>query len=197
MSKWRITMVYPQIFQIAINKLMEYEVGGFWDINAPGAQDGTIPRACGYVNNPADPGGETKYGIAKNDNPSIDISSLNFNSAMAIYWNKYWLTTHCDQLPNRIAVLTFDGSVNNGPRTAAKFLQQAIGVTADGSIGQQTITAVNLGDPINICNLICDQREKYYQNIVSNNPAESIYLNGWLRRINEMRAFTADLNGNF
>ena len=190
-------MIYPQIFQTAINKLMNYEVGGWWDINAPGAQDGTIPHACGWVNNVADPGGETKYGIAKNDNPSVDISNLNLNGAIDIYWNKYWLTTSCDQLPNRIALLIFDGSVNNGPGTSAKFLQRAIGVTADGSIGQQTLAAVNSGDPIAICNSICDQRLQYYQNIIANNPNEAKYLSGWTRRIDEMRAFTTDPNGNF
>ena len=190
-------MIYPQIFQTAINKLMNYEVGGFWDINAPGAKDGTIPGACGYVNDPADPGGETKYGLARNDNPSVDITNLDLAGAMDIYWTKYWLTTRCDQLPDRVAVLVFDGSVNNGPGTSAKFLQRAIGVTADGSIGQQTLAAVNAGDPIAICNSICDQRNKYYQNIVANNPTEGKYLTGWLRRISEMRTFTTDPNGNF
>ena len=70
-------------------------------------------------------------------------------------------------------------------------------ITADGSIGQQTLAAVNAGDPIAICNSICDQRNKYYQNIVANNPTEGKYLTGWLRRISEMRTFTTDPNGNF
>lgn len=190
-------MVYTQAFLSAINKLMLYEVGGWWNIDTPGAQDGTDPHQCGYVNDADDPGGETKYGISKNNNPSVDVTNLDWDSAQDVYYNKYWLSGSCDKLPGCVGALQFDGCVNNGVSGASKTLQRAINVTADGSIGAQTIAAVNAGDPIAICNAICDLRAQYYKNIVTNNPAEVKYLNGWLRRVEEMRTFTTDPNGNF
>ena len=38
--------------------------------------DKVIEHEGGYVNDPDDPGGETKYGIAKNSNPDVDIKDL-------------------------------------------------------------------------------------------------------------------------
>jgi lysozyme family protein len=186
-----------QAFLTAVNKLMYFEVGGWWDVNVVGAQDGTNHHACGYSVDPLDPGGETKYGISKNENPSIDVANLNWDDAQAIYYKRYWLAGHCDQLPGCVGALHFDGCVNNGVGEASKFLQRAVGVSADGVIGPQTIATVNNGDPISICNSICDQRENFYRDLVANRPADSKYLNGWLYRVQVMRQFTTDPNGNF
>src|ERR1035437_9900976 len=105
-------MDYSQAFINAVNHVMLYEAGGFWNINADGVQDGTNERNCGYSVDPSDPGGETKFGVAKNANPDVDVTNLDWAGAQAVYFQKYWLAGHCDQLPNRVAVLTFDGAVN-------------------------------------------------------------------------------------
>ena len=39
----------------------------------------------GYVNNPNDPGGETKYGVSKKAYPDIDIENLTLEQAKKIY----------------------------------------------------------------------------------------------------------------
>lgn len=185
-------MIYTQLFLNALNHLMKYEVGGLWDVNAPGVRDGTNLKACGYVNDPLDSGGETKYGIAKNSNLAIDIKHLNWESAKAIYYNNYWTSGKCDQMIGRVAVLHFDGCVNNGIGNASKFLQKAINVVVDGSIGINTLKVLNLENPITVCNLICDQRIAFYKNIILSNPSQAKYQAGWLRRIAEMRTYTTD-----
>jgi lysozyme family protein len=38
-----------------------------------------------YVNNPADLGGATKYGISQRAYPSLDIKALTFPQALEIY----------------------------------------------------------------------------------------------------------------
>jgi lysozyme family protein len=190
-------MDYSQAFLTAVDHLMLYEVGGWWNVNAPGAQDGTVPRACGYTNDPNDAGGETKYGISKRNNPTVDVTNLDWPGAQAVYYANYWLTGHCDQLPGCVAALQFDGNVNNGVGTSAKFLQRAAGVTADGAIGPGTLAAVAAMDPIALCNSVCDQRTAYYNQVVITYPQDQQYLAGWLRRVSEMRAFVTDPNGNF
>lgn len=189
--------MYTTAFELAVDHAMLYEVGGFWNVNAPGAKDGTNKRASGYVNDPVDPGGETKYGIAKNANPSVNIEKLTWDDAKNIYYNKYWLPAKCDKLNGRIAMLHFDSSVNHGLSRAAKFLQRAVGVDDDGVIGPDTLAAVATKSPIDVCNAICDQRVKFYNDIVKNKPTQAKYLAGWLRRVDEMRKLTTDPKKTF
>jgi len=190
-------MAYEQAFLTAVDHAMQYEVGGWWCVNAPGVADGTNPHACGYTNDPGDAGGETKFGIAKNENPDVDVTNLTWQGAQDIYYQRYWLTGHCDKLPGRVAALQFDGNINNGAGTSAKFLQSALGVTADGAIGPATLAAANAADPIDLCNKICDQRAQHYNDIVASNPVDAKWLPGWMRRVEEMRTFATDPNGNF
>lgn len=189
--------IYTQAFEFAVDHAMLYEVGGWWNVNAPGARDGTVAHACGYVNDPTDAGGETKYGIAKNANPTIDIKHLDWEGAKAIYYSHYWLNAKCDKMNGRIAALHFDGAIQHGPSTAAKFIQRAIGVADDGAIGPGTLAALTGKDPIVVCNSVCDQRNKFYNDIVAHNPTQVKYLAGWLRRVAEMRTFVTDPNKQF
>jgi lysozyme family protein len=193
--------MYSQAFERAIDHAMLYEVGGFWRLT-PEVEAGLIDtkaqrKAVGYVNDPDDRGGETKYGVAKNANMDLDITNLDWEGAKSVYFRRYWLNGSCDKLPGRIGVLHFDGCVNHGVGRANKFLQRALGVGVDGVIGPMTAGRAHEGDEIQICHDICDQREQFYRSIVSNNPSQGKFLNGWLRRINEMRTFTTDPNRPF
>ena len=53
----------------------------------------------GYVNDPEDPGGETKFGIAKKFNADVDIKNLTRAQAIEIYRAKYWTPAQCESLP--------------------------------------------------------------------------------------------------
>ena len=190
-------MAYEVSYEKAVDHAMNYEVGGFWDVNAPGAQDGTNNRACGYTDDPTDPGGETKYGIAKNSHPQLDIAGLDWDAAQRIYYKEYWLMGDCNNMPSRLAALHFDGCINHGVGRMAKFLQTVVGATADGDIGPATIALVQQQDETAICNAVCDKRVAYYSAIVANHPDQAKYLNGWLRRVNEMRTFVTDPSNSF
>lgn len=193
---------YTRAFEEAVSHAMIYEVGGFWDVNHPAVAEGKIDtrenrKAVGYVNDPDDRGGETKFGVAKNANPDLNITTLTWDGAKAVYYIRYWLAGKCERLPPRIAVLHFDGCVNHGIARANKFLQRAAGVTPDGAVGPVTIAKVARLDQISLANNICNQREQFYRQIVINNPRQAKYLNGWLRRIKEMRAFVTNPNNTF
>src|SRR5205085_1305345 len=112
-------------------------------------------------------GGETKFGVAKNANPDLNISTLTYAQAKDVYYKRYWIPGHSDSLSTRVSILHFDGCVNNGLSQAAKFLQRAAGVTDDGAIGSGTLKAANSINDIDLCNKICDQRRKFYENIIA------------------------------
>ena len=190
-------------FEVAVDHAMLYEVGSHWDACAPGVQDGRIStpqerRACGYVNDPLDRGGETKFGVARNANPDIDIMALTWDGAKRIYFRRYWLASNSDDLSlyaPRLAILHFDGAVNHGPGRAARFLQRAVGAEEDGDVGPATLEAVEAAvgadGEMSVCLRICDLREEFYRAIAARNPSQGRFLRGWLNRINAARALVS------
>ncbi len=193
--------MYSEAFERAVDHAMLYEVGGFWSLT-PEVEQGLIDtsaqrRAVGYVNDPLDRGGETKFGVAVNANPDLNVKRLTWAGAKAVYYDRYWVAGGCEKLPPRLAVLHFDGCVNHGVGRAKKFLQRAVGAEADGIIGAKTLAAIVAQDPLWICNKVCDLREQFYEDIVESKPAQARFLKGWLRRIYEMRAFVTDPERSF
>ena len=188
-------MEFTQEFIDAFNHAMLYEVGA-WHPDDQDVIDGQIEtreqrRKVGYVNDPNDRGGETKYGIAVNANPDVDVTNLNLEQAMEIYFNKYWLANKCDCLQYPLNVLHFDGCINHGGTRAIKFLQTSLGIEEPtGNFGPKTEELSANCNLIVVCNKICDIREGFYRRIVQKNPSQQKFLNGWLRRIYEMREYT-------
>ena len=109
--------------------------------------DKLISHEGGLVNNPADKGGLTKYGISQRSYPALDIARLTLADARAIYKRDYWDRAQCDKLPPGVAFDVFDTAVNSGIGQAIRFLQRAAGVADDGNVGPLTLAAVARRDP--------------------------------------------------
>lgn len=105
----------------------------------------------GYSNNPADPGGETMYGVtfrvARAYGYTGPMRDLPWQTAMGIYAKNYWAPIKADQLPDSLRFHVFDAAVNSGPGQAVKWIQRAAGITQDGLIGPQTISAASRVTP--------------------------------------------------
>jgi lysozyme family protein len=146
----------------------------------------------GYDNDPDDPGGETKYGIDKRSHPGEDIKNLSKLRAQQIYWDEYWQPVRSDELPAGIGEVVMNIGVNAGKGRASKWLQQAIGVTADGNIGPRTIAAAHIfeGD---LARVLLDRTEDHYRSIARGRMAK--YLRGWLNRNNSLREHIQRANG--
>lgn len=69
---------------------------------------------AGYVNDPKDPGGETKYGISKRAYPNEDIPNLTLARAHELYQRDYWDKAGCEALSWPCALMVFDSAVNQG-----------------------------------------------------------------------------------
>jgi len=73
----------------------------------------------GYVNDPRDPGGETKYGVSKRAYPNVDIKNLTIEGAKAIYKRDYF-----DKLPILLPIdlhlSMFDMAINSGVSAAVQ-----------------------------------------------------------------------------
>src|SRR3990167_8850899 len=82
----------------------------------------------GYVNDKADPGGETKFGISKRAHPEVDIKALTEEAAKAIYTTSYWEPVGGHHLSIRDAVCAFDCAVNCGLARTAIWLDGCEGL---------------------------------------------------------------------
>lgn len=143
------------------------------------ALDFVLAQEGGYTNDAEDPGGETNFGICKRAYPNIDIKSLTLDTAKAIYRRDYWDAAKCGDLPPAVAVMHFDCAVNQGVGAAAKFLQFAAGVKADGAIGPKTIAAVSAGDETQIVLEYAARRMSHYGRL----PHFETFGLGWSRRL--------------
>jgi lysozyme family protein len=132
-----------------------------------------------YHNDPHDPGGETKYGIAKASHPDVDIANLTVDQAIDIYQKSYWNPLHCDLWPWPVALQVFDCAVNQGVGAAAKCLQAALEIKQDGNIGPVTIAAVEKSDAILLSEDIGTERVISY----SADRGWGNYKKGWVKRI--------------
>lgn len=104
-----------------------------------------IDHEGGYVNDPDDPGGETKYGISKRAYPELDIANLTKDDAKTIYHRDYWKKVggpSIAELSPGVALVAFDHAVNAGVDAAVKILQSLAGSKVDGVFGPNTNKAV-------------------------------------------------------
>ena len=141
----------------------------------------------GYVNDPKDLGGETKYGITKRFYPDIDIKNLTIEQAKEIYKKDYWDKNKVESLPQNLWHIYFDMCVNMGKRTAVKVLQRAAvnkgrDIEVDGGLGPMTIGALK-GVELDRVRAF---RVKYYVDLITARPEQEKFYLGWFRRATEV-----------
>ena len=143
-----------------------------------------------FVNHPKDPGGMTNLGVTKKvweewvGHPVDEAAmrALGPSDVAPLYKKNYWDKIKGDQLPAGVDYACFDLAVNSGVGRAAKTLQQALGVSADGAIGPATLDAVEKADARSLATEICDLRLKFLQSL----PTFGTFGKGWTRRVSEV-----------
>ncbi|KQC03133.1 MAG: hypothetical protein APR55_07045, partial [Methanolinea sp. SDB] len=140
----------------------------------------------GYVNDPDDPGGETKFGISRKRYPDLDIRNLTREQAIQIYRRDYWLANSYDLIQDLdVAAKIFDLAVNIGPPAANKILQKSINATkagacleVDGIVGPKSLSSLNYHmNPAYLMAAIRLAAVNHYLSL-----GQPKYLAGWIRR---------------
>lgn len=144
----------------------------------------------GYVNDARDPGGETKFGIAKRSYPNVDIKNLTRDAAKAIYKRDFWERVQGDTLPKSFAFQALDAAVNHGIGNAVRWMQRAVGAADDGVIGQVTLGRVQRFDPADLVLLFNAERLEFYAKL----QAFDAFGRGWTRRVAGNLRFAAQDN---
>lgn len=119
----------------------------------------------GYVHDPADSGGRTRYGIteavARAHGFLGPMHTLPLALAEAIYQTDYWDATRCDDLPWPLCAYVFDCAVNQGADVAVRLLQAALGTVQDGIVGPQTLALAKAATPWHQARFLALRAQRY------------------------------------
>ena len=147
-----------------------------------------IDHEGGYVNDPQDPGGETKFGISKHSYPDVDIANLTLEGAKTIYLRDFWNPLG-DAHP-AIKFQAFDFAVNSGIGTAIRKLQLAVGVADDGHWGPKSAAALKAMDLNDVLMRFAAQRLLFMTSL----STWAEFGKGWARRIAKDLLYAAEDN---
>ena len=158
----------------------------------------------GFVNNPSDPGGATKFGIThktlaswRNEEVSFrDVVRMERKEAKEIYRSLYWDKMRLDEINDeKVAAAIMDMGVNSGCRQGVKILQRAVnsvgsyklgsrfvGLKVDGLIGRNTLRETNRVNSTLLLPAFFLERSKFYVDICRRRRASRGFLYAWIRR---------------
>jgi hypothetical protein len=113
----------------------------------------------GYVNDPDDPGGETRFGISKRAYPTLNIKDLTLDQAKEIYRRDYWQKSGAQNMAWPLCLVVFDTAVNCGVNRAGRM--------SDVTTGWRDMVM---------------ERIEYHNALTEKNPALIKFLRGWIKR---------------
>lgn len=171
-----------------------------------------VAREGGYVNDPDDTGGATKYGVTIGTLRRLgldlsgdghvterDVRMLTREKAAEIYVRHYFEGPRLNALPEALQASVFDMYVNAGAN-AITILQKLLGqmgqvVDVDGVLGPQTLAAAHAAAdaaPGLIADAYGIARRNYYYALADTRPASRKYARtrkggkgGWILRAEE------------
>lgn len=151
----------------------------------------TLAHEGGWADDPHDPGGATMKGITIGTYRAwkgravtkAELRAIPDSEVRAIYRQNYWNPVRGDDLPAGLDLVAFDGAVNSGVSRGAKWLQTAVGVTADGKVGPQTLAAAKAAHPEAVIDRACSARLAWLRTL----STWGRYGKGWSIRVESVR----------
>ena len=158
-------------FPVYINRILSHEGGYTNDRRDPGNWTGGAVGA-GVLKG-------TKFGIAANTYPTLDIKNLTREKAIEIYRRDFWRRVKADQLHPAFSFQLLDAAVNHGIGNATRMLQTAAGVAPDGAYGPVTHAAVTRMSPTDLVLQFMAARIDFYAGL----KKFDTFGRGWMRRM--------------
>lgn len=160
----------------------------------------------GYVDDPSDSGGATKYGVtvavARANGFTGRMKDLPLDTAKSIYISKYWDSLNLDsivEIAPDVAKEIVDTGVNMGISRAGKFFQRSLNVlnnrgvfyrdiAVDGAVGKKSILALGAfmykrgskGEAVLVKMLNCLQGA-FYVNLAEKRQKDEKFIFGWFK----------------
>jgi lysozyme family protein len=152
----------------------------------------------GFVDDPKDTGGATKYGISlaflKRHGIDVnkdgvvnkgDVVILSVDDAKKLYKENFWLGDGIKE--QTLATKFLDCCVLEGVGQATHLLQRALNylgahLVEDGVFGEQTLAALNSADKKKVMELWPHILVQFYERCVEVAPQKRKFLDNWLSR---------------
>jgi len=156
--------------------------------------DEILVREGGYVDNEADRGGCTNFGITRatltrwrsSEVSCEKVRNLSRDEARRIYWYLYIQEPGFDAIGDPgLKELVVDSGVQHGTERATKWLQRAAGVTPDGVFGPQTEQALRDASPGQLFIDVLARRNQFYFNLIAGDHSQAVFAGGWGARISK------------
>lgn len=148
-----------------------------------------LEKEGGYANHPADPGGETNYGItqrtARAHGYKGSMRAIPMDVVRSIYRKGFWDSCRLDEMPDHpLRLVVFDGAVHSGPAQSLRWLQAELGVTQTGLTNNKTLDALRLVLGLDRLALAVVQRRlDFLQGL----RTWRTFKTGWSKRIADLR----------
>lgn len=162
-----------------------------------------------YSDHPKDKGGATNMGVTlstlravgydKNGDgktDEVDLKQLTSRDVTEAFLKPYfWDKCQADKIKSQsVANILVDWAWASGGN-AVKGVQKLLKVTADGIVGEQTLSAINnAGNARLLFASIKRARAAFLKRIVEKHPEQEVFLKGWLRRLNAINYESLTLN---
>jgi lysozyme family protein len=163
-----------------------------------------IEAEAGFVDNPDDSGGKTKYGIteemARFYGYEGDMRGLPRSFAFEVYAAIFWYAVGADHLlvlSEPVAAEVVDTAVNTGPHKAGEILQRSLNVlnlkgelyddlTADGIIGSRTLRALQAylqhRDESTLVKMLNVLQGAFYVELAERREKDETFIYGWFNK---------------
>jgi type VI secretion system secreted protein VgrG len=167
-------------------------------------EDSTLSGIC--TNSLGDRGGRTRFGIASRWHPDLVRAGFYetdrdhaLEVAQSVYAAEYASFLHLPSVrsqPIANALLSF--SILENAARAALEMQEALNslgarVVTDGSIGPETLRAINAQFPTKLLDAYVDQNRAYLHAITERDPSQRQWLRGWMNRCDAVAAQSFEL----
>jgi lysozyme family protein len=169
-------------FDLCFERLIGHEGGFSDDPKDPGNWTGGRPNVGTLLG--------TKYGIAANTYPDLDIKNLTLDEAKEIYWRDWWIKAGAEYLTKDMVYQMWQFAVNAGMGNAKRCLQRAVNVADDGAVGPATIAAIQKMDKKDIPLRFIGYVLKHYTSLAN----FTTYGRGWANRTADALFYAAEDN---
>lgn len=156
----------------------------------------------GYVNHPNDKGGATNKGVTIGTFRNIfgqgksinDLKLMTDAQWLYIFEKLYWNKWRADEINDQsIANLLVDWVWGSGVY-GIKYAQEVLNVKPDGVVGSKTLAAINLNDSSTVFAALWRRRKAHFE-ACARKPGQSVFLRGWLRRLEGIKYGRLVCNG--
>ncbi|NCT16960.1 MAG: hypothetical protein COZ75_03545 [Flavobacteriaceae bacterium CG_4_8_14_3_um_filter_34_10] len=165
----------------------------------------SIDSEGGYVDDPTDSGGKTKFGIAEKrewksaadvlgvDRSTLNIKNLSPVQAKFYYYESRFKRFSINEIGNiNLQTAMLDQSVLT-PSLINKNIKRALndlGYEFDinsSKLSKDQIEAVNTVDQNKLLNGFLDYQQSYYDNLSEKRPKDKKFIKGWTNRVDRLR----------